>query len=536
VKILRVKNTILILSLVLVLSPILAVVGTTPVNNQTVAPRDYDSDFLVPEGTTIYYDITQFTFPEIPNVTLPDFAGNTFYVKVLYVEDGFDFGGGITGKLIWYSMGLIFNEDETITLGTGVDAVNVIIPSGAATPAGLMKAAPHFNDTTYGPAVFFLNNDWNQHVAAFTGMGFTIDINDATTFKASLSSPANGTVVGQWRKSDGICEYLLMDNFSAIDIPNLVVELSLNHVEYRPLAISVGAEVTLYMDTLDIQVAGSGDIGSAIDQYNITESIADFQSTYLNKPMEKFVVTDIRGTFLKCDMFLYNETSDQLELEGSVVFNAFIATIPLYDDPFTYDYYHPTPRAMIGPDWEFIPFFSPWVTPDWDIYGGMLTLMNIVYDYYGDLLDLAGPPADEVVINDIQGGTEMVTKRNFYYFKSAASIDIEINTTSSYGPSIKAAYDEEIHITADYESYLCYHQTGTLAVARTKADLSVDFVNATGSDMGDLTVNIDIKLRNHDYNPPDIIGGGFIPGFTWMLAIPTLLGVAALGLIRRKRA
>ncbi|MHA1355478.1 MAG: hypothetical protein ACTSR1_09930 [Candidatus Heimdallarchaeota archaeon] len=50
-----------------------------------------------------------------------------------------------------------------------------------------------------------------------------------------------------------------------------------------------------------------------------------------------------------------------------------------------------------------------------------------------------------------------------------------------------------------------------------------------------ITVEFDFKLVNPNYNPPDPIGRGFIPGFTWAIAIPALIGVAAFALFARKR-
>ena len=62
------------------------------------------------------------------------------------------------------------------------------------------------------------------------------------------------------------------------------------------------------------------------------------------------------------------------------------------------------------------------------------------------------------------------------------------------------------------------------------ADVAVE-----GSSFGTAVVDFDFKLRNPNYDPPDPIGSGIIPGFTWLVAIPALIGAAAVGLVIRKR-
>ncbi|MHA1879038.1 MAG: hypothetical protein ACTSYG_01465 [Candidatus Heimdallarchaeota archaeon] len=532
----RLKNTILILSLMLIFSPILAVVGTTPVNEPVVvAPQDFDSDFLVPEGATLYYDILQATFPDIPDVTLPDFAGNSLYVKVNYVETDHDFGGGVIGTVVWYTMGLIFEQDETFTIGEGVDAINVVIPKGAATPGPMIKSIPHFNDSHYGPAIFFVNDDWADHAVKLDYLNFTIDVNDATTFKASYSD-AYGEAEVQYRKSDGIAEYILLDNLTFLEVPNLSFELSLNHVENRPLALNVGDDISFSLDTFNVDITANGDFSSMIDTANITDTLNTYES-HEGVVFSKFVVTGIYGDFVLCDSYFYNFETEQLEkTPDGVVFNTFAAAIKTSGDPFSYKYYED--GGVGDPDWEFVESFGPWVTPDWDIYKGIMILANTAFGtYFDEIMSAIEIPADEVTINTMTSSTELVNKRSFYYFKIAATADVEINTTSSSPDlfSINAVYDEEAHLTFDFQGYLAYHESGAGAVIRLQADLTADHVNGTGHDMGDFSVSIDFKLRNHDYNPPDIIRGGFIPGFTWLIAIPTLLGLAALGLISRRK-
>ena len=542
----------------------LAVVGTTPVNEPpVVAPRDFDSDFLVPEGATLFYDIVQATFPdEIPNVTLPDFADNTFYVKVDHVEKDHDFGSGVIGTVIWYSMGIIFEQDETITIGEGVNAINIVIPSGAATPAPMVKGTPFFmntpnssssikaatptpmvkgiyrsNGSSYGPSFFFLNDDWTDHHDKLTALGFSIDIDDATTFKASYTD-SYGEAVGQWRKSDGVLEYLFFDNFSFIDMPGLTFELSLNHIENRPAPVAVGDDLTIYLDTFDVQVTGSGDISSFIEMHNITDTLSKYKD-YEGVPLAKFVVTGVKGDFILCDSYFYNFDTEQLEkTHGGVVFNAFTAAITSSGDPFTYKYYEDGGSG--DPNWELVNGGSPWVTPDWNIYKGIMILGNtLLGTYFNEVWSAIEIPTDVATINSATISAGFITKRNFHYFKVTAAADFEINLTTPTKVldtfSIEAAYVDEVRITFNMQSYVAYHDSGPFAAFRLKADFTADWINVTGHDQGDLTVNIDIKLRNHDYNPPDVIGGGFIPGFTWLIAIPTLLGVAALGLIRRKK-
>ena len=99
-------------------------------------------------------------------------------------------------------------------------------------------------------------------------------------------------------------------------------------------------------------------------------------------------------------------------------------------------------------------------------------------------------------------------------------------------------FDLGVTAIIEQECYFAYTEDGIGAAIRTKADIQATFNNentVSGFPAGSIHIVIDFKLRNPLYDPPDILRGGFIPGFTWFIAIPALIGIAAVGLINRKR-
>ena len=103
---------------------------------------------------------------------------------------------------------------------------------------------------------------------------------------------------------------------------------------------------------------------------------------------------------------------------------------------------------------------------------------------------------------------------------------------NNYQPQETLSFD--VSLIVEEKGWMAFSSTGILAGARLQLDLSAS-VEVDTSTFGTAVVNFDFKLRNPNYDPPDPIGGGIIPGFTWFVAIPALIGAAAVGLIIRKR-
>jgi len=529
------------LSMMLLLLPALPSIGTTdyePVLEST----DFDSSVGVQAGDLIYYDLTSFSLSDefdIPNVTLPDFAGNSLFVKVMNVEEDYYFGIDDTGTLIHYAMGLMFNEDEIFTLGEGALATNIIIPEGAATPAIVMNGLPHFNGTYgYGPTQFFLNDDWADHQLHLEAIGFTVTSDD-NVFEATQGD-AEGEITASWRKSDGVLTYYLIDNYDmgVANYTGITIELQYDSMENNPLAVSVADNIGFAADILDVSITGTGDLWSAINQTEMDAQISQI-TAFEGKTLMKFVVTEIQGCYYLCDMYYYDPVTDALVLSpDQTMFNGFAGSISVSEPPLMGS----LPSAK-GPSYSYSEGIGPWITPDWDIYEGQMKLYDtLIGVYFNDLIDFAEVPTDLLTFTTITGNMELKEKSGYYYFRDA--IDINIDQNILYSPVSTAPmvpqgiYDLGLNIIVEQESYICYTSTGVGAVIRLKADVTVTFyddIPTTGYSTGSITVNVDVKLRNPDYDPPELIGNNFIPGFGWLVAFPAIFSIALLTVIRRRR-
>ncbi len=521
------------------LSPVLAVVGST-VDTTTIVfnSEDFDSDVGIEAGDTLYYTIDQLTLPAdmtIPDVTLPDFAGSTLYVKVMEVEEEFEFTLGVVGTKIYYALGIIFNEDKVFTIGAGLTATDIIIPEGAGTPSFEISGIPHWNGT-YGsaPSLFFINDDYADHTTLLSAMGFTV-VETASNFHAEQTNETTGgTIAGDWRKSDGICTHLIIDNiaFDGADFTDITIEVTLDKVEKRPLPISAGDNIEFTADMIEASI--SGDMINETTISTINEQIDLIKTAYEDKVLIKMVVTDVEGVFYMCDVYFYDNWTDTLvKQEYPTVFNGFMGSI------FDHDPFFPSIIASPGKvmSYNLFPYFGPFVTPDWDIYESQMKLYDaLLSDYVADILGLISPPTS-LTFHAINGNMELVNKRDFYYFHEIINIQIEEEMYTSSPPIVpEMVYDAGGIYSLQEEGYVCYHESGIGAVIRLKADFSVEVYDPSSYyDTGILNVNVDVKLRNHVYDPPEIIGGGILPGFNWIIAIPTLLGLAAIGLIVRRR-
>jgi hypothetical protein len=520
------------------LSPVLAVTGTVYQTAPVVyEAKDFDSDVLVDEGDTLYYTLDQLVLPsemEIPDVTLPDFTGSTVFVKVMQIQDEYEFNIDVTGTLIYYAVGLILNEDKVLTIGAGLTATDIILTEGSGTPAIEMSGVPHWNTTFNGPALFFINNDYAEHNAFLTGMNFTVT-DTVDNFHAVLTNETSGgSIEGNWRKSDGVCTYLLIDDikFSDADFSGFTIELTLDRLEKRPLPVTAGDVIEWTADMIEVGV--SGDLINETTLSMINEDIADIKAAYEGKVLMKQVVLDVEGCYYLCDTYMYDNWTDSLiKSEYPTVFNGFVGSINNHD-PF---YYSIVATPGKGPSYDYWGGPGPFCTPDWDIYEAQMKMYNnILSNYVVDILEFMSPPPD-LTFHAIDGTFELVSKKDFYYFYEILSVNIEedLDTTSiSFVPEM--AYEMGSIYQMREEGYLCYHQSGIGAVIRANVDMQIEVYDPSSYyDTGLMNIDVDIKLRNHDYDPPEIIGRGILPGYNWIIAIPALLSLAAIGLINRRR-
>ena len=511
------------------LSPALSVMGTTVQEQTQVVPQDFDSSVGVVAGDTLYYNIDQLVLPpeaNPPNVTLPDFAGNTVYVKVMWVDETHEFAPSVEGTYINFALGLIFEEDETITVGEGLVSTDYIIPAGSATPSVVLGALPHWNSTFGdGPALFFINDDYATHSALLGAIGFTIT-DTVDTYSVTFVN-GTGEISGTWRKSDGICTHLIYDDifFMGQDFTGFTFEISLDSKEYNPLPVSNGDVISFDVDIADISVTGTGDLYAAINQTDLNSVISEADAL-VGETMMSIIVTDVRGCYYKADTYFRNFETGVLEKSTTpVVFNGFFGSITAGDDPF-----------YGGAPYDFSEGIAPAITPDWRIYEGYMILGDTIVGVYMDeLMDALDPPADELIFHAIEGGFALKQKGGYYYFQEAANIQVENNLTiGSIMPEV--AYDTGATYTLEENGYICYTDTGIGAAIYIRAEIDIEvYDSSTSYDTGTIHGEVDFKIRNPNYNPPEIINNNILPGFTWFIAIPTILGLAAIGLIIRRR-
>jgi len=517
------------------LTPAISVLSANVPEEEYFVPNDIDSNVGVISGDTLFYNIEQLVLPpsvEIENVTLPDFADNKIVIKVMYVDENYEFNSTHTGTKIWYSAGFMFGQDETFDLDFSLLDTNIVIPAGAATPSIVIEGNPYFSDFGGAPSLFFLNDDWAEHKIGLESLGFVVT-DSATELTATLTN-GTGTLEGTWRKSDGVLTDILFDDIvmGGMDLSDMTLELSLDSKENRPLGVSVGDSIEMLLETFDLDVTGSGDIyTSGINQTGLSEVQATMASLE-GKTMLRFVVNEVYGMYYTCSIYAYDLDTDTLKkiTDDDIYFNGFFGSIQVVEPP-----------KFDSADHDFNPSgIGPVVSPDWDIYEGYMILSNTLLGVYiNEILTIVDPPAEAIVLTTIEPTFGFQSKRGYYYFQQSMDIDIEGNLTStSTMLGINAIYDTGVQGIVTEKAYLAYHESGVFAGMRMEATADVTLYDATsytGFPAGNIHVEIDFKLRNPDYNPPDAYGGGFIPGFEWLIAIPALMSVAVISLIARKR-
>jgi hypothetical protein len=455
-------------------------------------------------------------------------------MKILDVHN-MEVDPGVFDNLIYFAIGMKFLNDLSFTVGSPPLETEMIIPAGAVTPSAGLYALPHMNGTYgYGPIVVILNEAWSAHEDLFDYMNFTVT-NGATEFEITATN-GTGTLSGTWRKSDGICTHLLIDDifWLGMNFTGGVVELSFASLENNPLPVTVGDNIELTMDTMSVDVSGSGDLWDDINQTALNEEISEIEDLQ-GMTVEKLVVEYVYGTFYGCGVYMYNSENEQLEKipDLVVIFNGFQGCYQIVEP-----YQFPS-----GPDYTFMGgMLSPWITPDWDIYAGHAELYNtFIGTYIADIIQLMGYDEQNMVFHSVSGGFELSTKKGFYYFYESMQFDIEENLTYSTIITIMGLdqlYEEGYRQTVQEEGYISYTESGICASMHLKVDMDMEYyntLNATTEGTGTMNVGIEVKLRNVDYDPPELIKGGIIPGFTWMIAFPALLGIAAIGIVIRRK-
>ncbi|MHA1743810.1 MAG: hypothetical protein ACTSV6_06135, partial [Candidatus Heimdallarchaeota archaeon] len=135
------------------------------------------------------------------------------------------------------------------------------------------------------------------------------------------------------------------------------------------------------------------------------------------------------------------------------------------------------------------------------------------------------------------GTFSVLEKRGYFFLKESLTLDVDVDIAISLvkatDPSIT------VDVSATQEGWMAYSDTGILAGMRmqTSIDISVntDMSTFSGISTGQVVINFDYKLVNPNYNPPDPMGGGIIPGFTWFIAVPAIFAIAATSVILHRR-
>ncbi|MBD3192527.1 MAG: hypothetical protein GF308_17945 [Candidatus Heimdallarchaeota archaeon] len=544
-------NKILVLLLVAIFAlPMASAIGQVSTDD-LYAADGFDSSVGVQAGHTIKYTIDELTLPEIttgtgtPEFTIPDLSGNKFYIKVLQVEENADLDFmSTTGTLIHYAMGLIFTEDVSLTIGEGYTAINMVIPAGAATPAMYGAGVPHFNTTAimYETSYFFLNDAWGEHETFLTFAGFTVT-NGADELSATMSA-GDGVAEFTWRKSDGLLTHLRIHdiNMMGTDFTDVTIEISLNtdEVDLVGLNISVGQDIILNADTASMDISGSGDIYSQMES-DVTSAESDFESMQGNDVV-KYHIDEIYGLFYTATVYGYDMETQSLVQIGQMQFCGFLG---LLGGPY---YYYPKNAFMPMQTETLLTSASPAITGDWDIYTGYMVLADtIVGAYLDDFITLVTTSFTDggITINSIGGTFELTTQSGYYFMESEVNVDVDLTITDFGEMEPQQTMTMDVSVVADLTSWVAYSDSGILSGMRTQVGLDLEVTTSYGRPAtttpeiptGTVNMDMDMKLLNPNENPPDPIAGagGVIPGFTWLTAIPALIGVAAIVAIFRKR-
>ncbi|MGC9779682.1 MAG: hypothetical protein HZR80_10610 [Candidatus Heimdallarchaeota archaeon] len=564
----KLNKSILLVAL-MILAPVLSVNAVMVIEDNMTA-NVYDSDVLVEAGTNLYYNLDQFEYPvwlleDIgieDNITIPNLANKIqLYIKVLAVDEYQrlyynDSYSSVQGSIVYAAMGMKVIQDIPLSFNFDVFSSDITIPTGVVTNAAGVAGLPHFNTSfegpyedwfptyEYGPIVFVLNNDWDDHEVQLEAMGWTVtETEDEFTARVENGS---GLMEGTWRKSDGVLTHIILDDLYMTDLMNATdytIEMTLVEETFTPLEAEIGDIIQLNNEIASFDVSGSGEL-----YQNITDTFGDnityIQDQFANiagKPLQKYQIIDTVGTFYKCKMWMYDWDQDKLVLmPNHVVFNGYLGLSPTWTLSQT--------PMIYGTTADFIPGFGPVVTPDWDHYEGYMALMNLAADIYSDeVLDVLIPmiPTENFTIIGFGGLFQMQKKSSYYYFQENLTGQAELNITAiipsptPYTMVANQLYDLGVDVSFTQNAYIAFAKKGILAGAKMTVNLTATLYDELDSGFlpeGTVNVYVAMKFGNPDYNPPDLLEpSGFIPGFTWLMVFPAIMSIAVATIYFRKR-
>jgi hypothetical protein len=318
-----------------------------------------------------------------------------------------------------------------------------------------------------------------------------------------------------------------------MDFRDTEIELTFKESYVNGLDLAIGDEILLNTEISYLNIDGTGEMYSMLNQTdiaNIESSVAEMEE----QTLLKYEILDIEGLYYTAEVFMYDLETQSLVTMGTSLFCGFLGHIQAVGPPPLY----------VGGVTELVPIAAPVITTDFDIYTGYMVLLDtLVGVYIDDLLAVITDLSSAgITMNTIDGDFEIIEKRGYFFLKETMNLDLDFEGTITILPdqlNLNVDPTLGIHAIIAEEAWFAYSDNGYLAGMRMIMDVDVeittDLVTLTGVPTGTISLDLDFKLVNPDYNPPDPIGGGIIPGFTWLISIPAILSIAAVGLIRRKK-
>ncbi|NHJ48812.1 MAG: hypothetical protein FK733_13595 [Asgard group archaeon] len=530
----RLNKVIVVTAILLTLAPLVALQGYSDNSPDMVyTPQDFGDNVSVLPGTTLKYTINTLTYPAVDNLTIGDLTGNQIYVKVTDVEENYDYGTGLIGDFVWFDVGLLFTQDVAITIGEGFTAIDIVIPTGAATPAIGLGGAPHFNTSmVINPAFFVMDDGWATHTTILTALGFSIDVDDATELAVTYTNNTGSFASMAWRKSDGVLQNLIINNinFFGANLMGVEIDISLADSYVNGITLTPGEEILLNSEISHLDITGTGDVFSLLNQSDI-DNIESTVGSMQDQTLMKFVINEVEGLYYTADVYGYDMSTQSLVNQGEAEFCAFFGGIQLVGPPPLYD------------TQDYIDFVAPVITADYDIYTGYMVLMDTIVGIYIDDILAALPDLTSygITVNTIDGDFDVLTKRDYFFMQESINADISYEGAITVVPglSVNVVPTFTVDALVSQEAWVAYSDTGYIAGMRMILDIDVtigsEIESITGMPAGTISVDFDFKVVNPNFNPPDPIGGGIIPGYTWLISIPAIFTIAVISARKRRK-